>query len=145
MALPTDYLAAGDHIVQRLRTDVRALRGVLAAEDLRIINESTVVGPLAFVIYDGDEVLEGAGRAAQGASQMVRQRWAVIVAVRSAVQHRQAAAHEAAGPLLTAVIQSLAGWQTEPFRKPLVRLTAPRVDYGPNFALYPLLFAGELS
>ncbi|WP_290889381.1 hypothetical protein [Arenimonas sp.] len=143
MALPADYLGAAPLIVERLRTAVPALRGVLLADDLAALAERTAVGPLAFVIYDGDEVLEGDGRARQGASQMVRQRWAVIMAVRSAVQHRDGALHQIAGPLLTAVIAALAGWHTPPYRAPLYRITAPRVDYGPNFALYPLLFAGD--
>lgn len=141
--LPADYLAAGRALVERLRTDVPALRGVLLAEDLAVLNEGAAIGPLAFVMYDGDEVIEGEGRARQGASQRVRQRWLVVVAIRNATQHRQGAAHEDAGPLLSQTIQSLAGWITAPYRAPLVRLTAPRVSYGNNFALYPLMFAGD--
>lgn len=141
--LPADYLAGGRAIVERLRAEVRELRGVLMAEDLAVLNEGTAVGPLAFVVYDGDEVLEGDGRARQGASQRVRQRWMVVIAIRSAVQHRQAASHDEAGPLLAKTIQTLAGWSTAPYRQPLVRITAPRVNYGPNFALYPLMFAGD--
>lgn len=139
---PTDYLAAGAQIIERLRTEVRALRGVLPAEDLAALSETTI-GPIAFVIYDGDEVFDGAGRAQQGASQRVRQRWLVVIAVRHAGQTRQAATHEAAGPLLSSVIGALAGWPCAPFSKPLIRVTAPRVNYGPNFALYPLMFAGD--
>lgn len=147
MPLPADYLIAGPLIMQRLRDEVPALRQVLPLEDLSRLPESAVASPFAYVMYDGDEVLEGEGRARQGASQLVRQRWLVVLAIRNAAQAATAriATDEAAGPLISKLIAALAGWTVEPFRAGLYRITAPRVSYGANSALYPLLFAGELT
>jgi hypothetical protein len=144
MPTPRHYLMAGELIVARLRSQVRELRAVESIELIDQATEAKAVGPLGFVAYDGDEVVEGAGRARQGASQLVRQRWLVIVALRSAAQGRAAAQHEEAGPLLSATVDALAAWECAPFRAPMVRVSAPRVDYGKNWTLYPLMFAGEL-
>lgn len=143
MPLPADYLVAGPLIMERLRNQITELRSVLPLAEVARLNANAIAGPLAYVMYDGDDVVEGEGRARQGASQLVRQRWMVVLGIRSAAQ-REAASHEAAGPLISRVIAALAGWTCEPFRSPLYRVAAPRVDYGANFALYPLMFAGEL-
>lgn len=144
--LPADYLAAEPLIVARLRDQVHELRQVLPLEDVTRLPESAVASPMAYVVYDGDEVVEGEGRARQGASQLVRQRWLVVLGIRNAAQaaRDRVPTHGTAGALIAKAIAALAGWQCAPFRAPLYRVNAPRVSYGANFALYPLMFAGEL-
>jgi len=146
MAAPSDYLMAGRAIIERLKTSVLELRQVLSLEEIAQLDENAIASPTAYVVYDGDEVLEADGRARQGASQLVRQRWMVVLAVANARQARSGdAKHAEAGPLLSLLIAALAGWLTPPFRRPLFRVSAPRVQYGQNVALYPLMFAGELN
>lgn len=132
-----DYLCAEQLIIERLRQQIPDLRAVLAAADLADLTEAQQTTPAVHVIYDGDRLGDSAGR---GAGQMVYQRWLTVVTVRSARGQRSGAgAREVAGPIITEVIQSLAGWAPSDAHQPLVRVSAPRPHYSAGgYAYIPL-------
>lgn len=144
-ALLLDYLFAGAAIEQRLRSQVAELAGadaVRAVDQLAQAVERSITGPTAFVLWEGDAFDTGErGRAAGGTSQIVRQQWTVLLAVRHAGQKAPGAArNESAGPLLAAIHKALAGWIPEGAFRPLQRTQGRRATYTANVALYPLAF-----
>lgn len=138
-----DYLSAEPLIVARLRDQVEAVpdANVLTAADLAGVEARAQHTPALHVIYDGDEPAGEAGQSEYGDTQVVQQRWLVVVAVRSARDTLGGAGARAlAGPLLVAVIQALAGWRPSADHSPMVRANAPRPVFDAGFAYYPQLY-----
>lgn len=134
-----DYLAAEDAIRQRLEAEVTAARAVLASAELASMQERGQITPALHVIYGGDTVPTGPGQVDDGRYHVIHQRWLVIVAVRSARgQQTGTGARDEAGPLMTAVMQALAGWRPLPELGTLRRASAPGPAYSPGgYAYFP--------
>ncbi|ANQ83704.1 hypothetical protein dqs_0628 [Azoarcus olearius] len=135
--LDRDWLAAGPHLVERLRDQVREFRLVAELTDLGKIEERVKQAPAGIVAYDGTRYADGAR---SGMSRQGAQRWMVVVAVRNATGGGDNSALAAeAGPLILRVSDALSGWA--PFEgRPLREVTAPRPGYSTAFAYYPLMF-----
>lgn len=139
----TDYLAAEPLIVARLQAQVAGVPAahVLTAADLAGVEARAQITPSLHVLYDGDEPAGEAGQSETGDTQIVQQRWLVVVAVRSARDTRGGSGARAlAGPLMVAVIQALAGWRPSADHGPMIRASAPRPLFDPGFAYYPQLY-----
>lgn len=139
----TDYLAAEQPIIERLREHVPGLREVKSIMDVGAATAHSQVTPAAHVVYDGDRLQDTAGR---GQSAMTSQRWIVIVLARSARGAASGAgARDLAGPLMIDVISALSGFTPTSFHRPLERVNAPRPSYHPGgLGLFPLAFETRL-
>ncbi len=140
-----DYLAAEGLIVGRLEASLGAqVRAVFSAADLAGVAEQAQITPAVHVVYDGDRLGDEAGR---HRAQQVYQRWLVIVAVRNAKgQATGKGARESAGPIISAVLAALQGWQPSPDHQPLRRIDAPRPVFSPGgFAYFPLAFETRID
>ncbi len=142
----TDYLAAEQLLIARLRSAVPGFHAVLGAADLDGVAEAGQTVPAAHVIYDGDALPGGdAARGGAGAAQMVAQRWMIVVAVRNVRQTLSGdGARGEAGPLISQTLAALSGWQPSPAFRPLRRVPGPRPGYNAGFGYFPLLFEAQL-
>lgn len=148
-ALLLDYLFAGELIRTRLREQVPGLAStdsVQGIETLAQAVEKNITAPTAFVLWEGDLINTGEqGTAAGGRSQLMRQQWTVLLAVRNAMQSDKAARNEAAGPFLSAIHKALAGWAPEGTVRPMLRAQGRKATYTANVGLYPLTFELPLN
>lgn len=136
-----DWLVAGEHIKERLRSQVPALRMVetmttLAADAIEQRVSAQV--PAAVVVYMGDRIapdprVPGVTTGAQ--------RWCVVLAVRSArAGGNNAALAGEAGPLLPQIRAALAGWSPLEGGRPMRSASGMAPGFGVAFAYYPLNF-----
>lgn len=142
-ALLLDYLFAGALVQERLRATVGELAGdaTRGVEDLAAALERSITAPTAFVLWEGDQFdTSESGSAASGKSQLVRQQWTVLLAVRNADQVDMAARNASCGQLLSSIHKALAGWVPEGGYRPFKRVQGRRAAYTANVALYPLTF-----
>ncbi|MEQ1685456.1 MAG: hypothetical protein ABL916_17570 [Burkholderiaceae bacterium] len=143
-ALLLDYLFAGELIRTRLREQVPGLAApdsVQGIETLAQAVEKNITAPTVFVLWEGDLINTGEqGTAAGGRSQLMRQQWTVLLAVRNATQGDRGARNEAAGPYLSAIHKALAGWAPEGTVRPMLRAQGRKATYTANVGLYPLTF-----
>lgn len=142
-ALAADYLFLGPLIQKRLQdqvpdvpVDVCETAAQVLAADRRAL--------VLMVMWAGDRFVESdSGRAANGASQVLFQRWLVMLALNNASPEKDAR-HLLAGPLMSATHKALAGWTPEGTARAMRRANAPmRPDITPQKAIYPMGF--ELS
>jgi hypothetical protein len=98
------------------------------------------------VMWAGDRVDAGDnGRAREGASQLVHQRWLVVLGLNNVAKGADAR-NVAAGPLLSRVHKALAGWTPLGAGRALRRASAPlRPTFTESKAVYPLGFEITLS
>jgi hypothetical protein len=139
----TDYLAAESLIVARLRAQVSGVpsANVMTTADLAGVEARAQRTPALHVIYNGDEPAGVAGQSDLGDSQVVQQRWMIVVAVRSGKDTLGGSgARSVAGPLMVDVIQALAGWRPSADHGPLIRGSAPAPLFEAGFAYYPQLY-----
>ncbi|AXY41600.1 hypothetical protein [Halomonas sp. JS92-SW72] len=143
-----DYLVAGGRIIQRLEDlleDLEELK-VLSAADLAEVAEQAQHTPAVFVLYAGD-VVPGGAATDQGDYHVLRQRWLVVLAVRSPrKQMGGQSVRDAAGPILSRTLQALSGWRPGPGFGPLVRVNAPAPAYRRGgYGYFPLQFEAVLA
>lgn len=143
-ALLLDYLFAGELIRARLREQVAGLGAedsVQGIETLAQAVEKNIQAPTVFVLWEGDAInTSELGSAGAGRSQLLRQQWTVLLAVRNATQNDPKARNESAGPFLSAIHKALAGWAPEGTVRPFVRAQGRKANYTANVGLYPLTF-----
>ena len=144
--LITDYFAAEDAIVARLKEAVPEAKAVLTPFTANDIKELAQVTPCLHVIYAGDNVARDS--AGNRIASMVDQRWLVIIAVRTA--HAQLAdtteIRRLVGPLVVKVLVALQGWSPVEWMRPLGRSSgSPPAGYSSSFAYYPFVFEGRVS
>jgi hypothetical protein len=98
------------------------------------------------VLWAGDRIDPGENaRARDGASQLLHQRWLVVLALQN-VARSPDARHLAAGPLLSQVHQALAGWVPEGSARAMRRANAPlQPSFTASKAVYPLGFEITLT
>jgi hypothetical protein len=144
-ALLDDYLFLGPLLQARLVDQVpdvpvdvcETAQQVLAADRRPLV---------LMVMWAGDRFDETErGRAGNGASQVVLQRWLVMLALNNASPEKDAR-HLRAGPLLSAVHKALAGWTPEGSSRAMRRANAAmRPDMTPQKAIYPMGFELQLT
>ena len=83
--LITNYFAAEQAIVDRLKAEVPGIMKVYTPFDLQGVVESSQASPALHVVYSGDVVggTNPGPQAGAGAAKVVDQRWLVVLAVRA--------------------------------------------------------------
>lgn len=142
--MSADHFAVGKAIVERVRAAMPELRQVRLAASMQEIADWQPSSPAAWVVWDGDQIVDTAGR---GQAQIVRQRWVVALIVRSAKEAETGGGViDAAGPLLSKLIDLLMGWlPASPVgARPLERINAPAPGYGAGYGYFPVAFAAAI-
>lgn len=139
----TDYFAAEQPIIDRLKAEVATLRQVRGMADTNDLNEKSLQTPEAFVLYSGDQVR---GESEDGLDQVVLQRWTVVLAVRNVRDVKSGdALRDTAGPLLVTVNQALIGWRPAPGLGALRKASAAAAPvYRVGFAYFPQTFTAPV-
>lgn len=139
-----DYLAAEQALIERLKAEVPGVT-IQSAPDLAGITEDRQITPAVIVLYAGDQV-PGGDAVDQGDYHRIKQRWMTVVAVRSAKGQRSGeGVRDAAGPLLSKVIQALGGWRPEKGFGRMVRESAPRPAFTRGgYGYFPLQWGIDL-
>ncbi|MEX2524447.1 MAG: hypothetical protein WD750_05780 [Gammaproteobacteria bacterium] len=127
--------------MQRWQDEVPDIKNVISIADLDDIGEVKQPAPAGIVFYDGDDVLTGEGGSRDSGSQVIDQRWGLVVAVRNVRNIRGgASARQEASPLILATITAFAGWTPKKGYRAMRRGSAPGPAYDKGYAYFPLLF-----
>lgn len=129
-------------IASEMGTDIR---GVLTGYDLAALlnGDPPAVIPCVYVVYVTDDIIEKSG---DGEGEIIGQQWQTILAVQNVIgTNYPKAVHEEAGPLITKLRQSLAGWSPTDDYHPFRRITAPQASYLPELGLFPLAWQINLE
>lgn len=148
MALPAfeaDYLFLAPLIKARLEGKVADV-AVDICETAEQVYKSDLRQVVLMVMWGGDVVPEQeSARAGAGASQVIHQRWGVLLALANPSQFKDARQVQA-GPLLSKIHKALAGWTPEGCSRPFRRANAPlRPDIQPQKAIFPMGFEVQLT
>ena len=142
IAESNNFLAMEPHLVALLQAAVVSLSPavhVLTAAEIADVKESAQKTPAVHVIYGGYTVAEDLRTAWR-----LEHTWYAVVAVRSAsTQRTGAAARAEAGPLVTRVINALAGASVPGAASLLALTTPPRAGYAAGFQYIPTAFTVE--
>lgn len=146
--LITNYFAAEQAIVDRLKAEVPGIMKVYTPFDLQGVVESSQASPALHVVYSGDVVggTNPGPQAGAGAAKVVDQRWLVVLAVRTAAAQLQDTSEirTKAGVIVPAILDALQGWQPAQWMRPLARVGGPTAGYSSSFAYFPFLFEGRV-
>ncbi|GMV76435.1 MAG: hypothetical protein AMXMBFR78_33840 [Rubrivivax sp.] len=144
-ALAADYLFLAPLIAARLLDRVPDVP-VQVCETVQQVLEADRRQRVLMVLWAGDRIADSdAGRAAGGTSQVLHQRWLVMLGLNH-VGKPADARNVAAGPLLSQVHKALAGWVPEGAARPLRRASAPmQPTFTESKAVYPLGFEVTLT
>jgi len=141
-----NYLFLQPLIEARLKAEVAGGMPVEGIEELAQAGKEDQRPFVIFVYWAGDRFDETeAGRAGRGTSQMMRQRWFVILYARNAAQANRDARNASVGALLTQLHKALAGWQPEGCARTFTRCNGLVPDYTRASGLYPLAFEITLT
>ena len=133
-----NYLEAWDAIITRIIAAVPGLQEVRAITDATHVSSAQAKTPSAYVLYDGESVLD-----ADRGDATVQQRYVVILSTRNA--GGATAGIEDAGVLLHAIHAALAGYEPGTFHTELERAGSTSAEYAPGgVAHYPLAFVTNL-
>ena len=147
--LITNYFAAEQAIVDRLKAEVPGIMKVYTPFDLQGVVESSQASPALHVVYSGDVVgsTNPGPQAGAGAAKVVDQRWLVVLAVRTAAAQLQDTSEirTKAGVIVPAILGALQGWQPVQWMRPLARVGGPTAGYSSSFAYFPFLFEGRVT
>ncbi len=142
-ALKTDYLFIGPLLVSRLQTEVPDLPVDLCERPEQVLEVDRRARVL-MVMWAGDRFSTGEGRMSDSATQVVYQRWLVVLGINN-VGHRDARNADA-GRLLSSVHYAVAGWKPEGCPRALLRANSPLAPvFTKDKGLYPLGFEISLS
>ena len=144
-ALAADYLFIGPLMKARLEDQVGDIP-VQVCETVEQVLKADQRKRVLLLLWAGDRVDTGAdGSARAGASQLLHQRWLVILGLDN-VSPSPDARNVTAGPLLSKVHKALAGWTPEGAGRPMRRASAPlQPTFTPSKAVYPLGFEITLT
>ena len=138
-----NYLAIGEQIVERLKSQVPELLEVYTPAEVGDAEQSTQVTPCAHVVYGGDQIAATAGG---GKANIIPQKWFVILAVNhaSAQLGDTSAIRREAGEIIPKILAALNGFKPASSMRPLTRVDASAPVYESTFAYYPFAFEGQL-
>lgn len=143
--LAANYLFLQPLIEARLAAQIGENIPVEGIEELAQAGAEDARPYVIFVYWAGDRFNESdGGRALAGTSQILHQRWLVLLYVKNAAHANRAARNEAAGGLLSRLHKALAGWTPlgaqpgSPHK--FNRINGLKPDYTRNSGLYPLMF-----
>ena len=101
-----NYLSVEDALIERLRSCLPDLADVRSEASLDGVKGAQLPTPSALVLWAGDQVIHDSNPKAQ----LVAQTWVVCLVVKHSGDRTGAQARDAAGPLITQVIQAVRGW-----------------------------------
>jgi hypothetical protein len=131
-----DALWAGPRIVQRLRTEVSALREVLLIDEVDPDANELMAQLPGALVYLAEMAPAGANE--QRSQATVEQVWGVVLVARQA--RRTPPQHMPMfGPLISQVVKALQGWRPDDIR-PLSWQRTGRPRYGKDRSFFPLAF-----
>lgn len=144
--MPDDYLAAEKLIMAHWKTTMPQLLDVVSVPDLSLVRDVVKQSPSGVVMWDGDEVVTGAGGSvSEGEGQAVDQRWMLLVAIKNVRGLVSGSgARQEAGPLLMQTISTFAGWKPGEGYRPMRRMSGPRPGVFAGFAYFPVVFATRM-
>lgn len=138
-----NYLFLEEPIIDRIKSEVTGLKTVAARTDLASLAGDRQIVPAVYVIYLGDELVDGVSH--QGMRKLVQtvtQSWAAVLTVNPADAGKEGKqARLQAGTLLAQLITALSGWKPNdavtPFYRAAGRTAATYLD---GYFYYPLIF-----
>lgn len=137
-----NFLALEPRLVALLQAAVDGLSPavqVLTAAELSDVKESAQRTPAVHLIYGGYSVAEDLRTAWR-----LEHTWYAVVAVRNvATQRTGAAARSEAGPLVTRIINALAGASMTGAASVLALVTPPKAGYAAGYQYIPTAFTVE--
>lgn len=140
-ALAADYLFIGPLMVARLQDQVVDIAVEMVERPEQVL-EADKRARVLMVMWGGDRFGD---EARAGASQVLVQRWMVLLGLNS-VAPAAAARNLAVGPMLSQVHRALAGWAPEGSPRALRRANAALQPlFTQSKAVYPLGFEVQLS
>jgi hypothetical protein len=144
-ALAADYLFLAPLIAARLEDQVGDMP-IDVCETTDQVLKADKRARVLMVLWAGDRIdTSDAGTARAGASQLVHQRWLVMLGLNN-VGKTADARNLAAGPVLSKVHKALAGWTPEGAARPMRRASAPlQPTFTESKAVYPLGFEITLT
>jgi hypothetical protein len=144
-ALAADYLFLAPLIAARLEDQVGDMP-IDVCETTDQVLKADKRARVLMVLWAGDRIdTSDAGTARAGASQLVHQRWLVMLGLNN-VGKTADARNLAAGPVLSKVHKALAGWTPEGASRPMRRASAPlQPTFTESKAVYPLGFEITLT
>lgn len=135
--IAANYLFVQPLIAQRLCDELPGVP-VRSIDSLASATENDVRDTLIYVLFEGERFTDESG---DGLRNMVRQRYAVMLAVEHKRQNDDAARNAAAGPVLSKIHLALSGYTHEHLHSRTFKRTNGRPPiYTPGVALYPLTF-----
>lgn len=135
-----NYLSAEPLLIARLREKVSDVKGVLSAADLAGVAESAQQTPALHVVFGGYRPTRSVD-GSRGAIQETEQTWWVVAAVKNLRSPQTGEnAREQAGPILSAVLAALQGWQPTAKHTPLELAAGPRPGFSKGYGYFPLAF-----
>lgn len=134
-----DALTVWPTICDRIKDQVPALKAVRPVWDLASVTEQSQVSPQAFVVYDGEDVVD---QSSTGTKVLESQRFIVVLAIRNASDTLGGSGVAGDAVALRSQINTaLAGWKPGPEHRPMTRArTNIRPHYTPGFAYLPTSF-----
>jgi hypothetical protein len=144
-ALEADYLFLAPLIEARLLDQVPDIPVDVCETADQVLKADTRQRVL-MVLWAGDRIdTADGGNARAGASQLVHQRWLVMLGLKN-VGRAPDARNTRAGPLLSKVHKALAGWTPDGAARAMRRTNAPlQPTFTESKAVYPLGFEITLS
>lgn len=144
-ALAADYLFVAPLIAARLAEQVPDIP-VDVCETTDQVLKADKRARVLMVLWAGDRVeASESGRAGAGASQLLHQRWLVMLGLNNVAKAADAR-NVAAGPVLSKVHKALAGWVPEGAGRAMRRASAPlQPTFTSDKAVYPLGFEITLT
>lgn len=137
-----NFMGLEPHLVALVQAAVAGMSPavhVLTAADLSDVKESAQRTPAVHLIYGGYSVAEDLRTAWR-----LEHTWYAVVAVRSVATPRTgAAARSDAGPLVTRIINALAGASVPGASSSLALTTPPKAGYSGGFQYIPTAFTVE--
>lgn len=142
IAEANNFLAMEPHLVALLQAAVAGFSPavhVLTAAELGDVKESAQRTPAVHLIYGGYSVAEDLRTAWR-----LEHTWYAVVAVRNvATQRTGAAARSEAGPLVTRIINALAGASMTGAASVLALVTPPKAGYAAGYQYIPTAYTVE--
>lgn len=140
-ALAADYLFVGPQMVARLLDQVPDIAVEMVERPDQVL-EADKRARVLMVMWGGDRFGD---EARAGGSQVVYQRWMVLLGINS-VAPAAAARNTAVGPMLSQVHRALAGWAPDGSPRSLRRANAALQPlFTQSKAVYPLGFELQLT
>ena len=139
----SNVFAAERPLIEQIRTLVPGLADVGSVSKLAGYQPDQIPTPAVYVMPGESQVPGGADDPEDGAVQIDRQTWEVVVVVahqQDVLTDDTDTTAKRAGEILFQVMQALVGWRPAQGFLPFAYRGRPAPDYSPGYAEFPALF-----